>query len=112
MISFETGVWQYNPRPFPLDNDMLDLIIIAQYWADFNMFVGGNVSYREILRTGGNEDIFEEVDGIIRHSFVNMRQYSSSWMFVATWDRMVFCTAFDSSVVSSHIIIEVIYIRM
>ena len=82
---------------------MLDLIIIMQYWADFDMFIGGNVSYREILRIGGNEDIFEEVDGIIRKSFVNMRQYSSSWMLIATWDRIVFCTAFDSSVVSSHV---------
>ena len=104
MISFEKSIWQYNPEPFPLPyNNYTDTrIMIAPYWADVNMFIGGNVSYREILRIGGNNEIFEEADNIIRGAFVNMKYFTSSWMFVATWDEMSFYGGYNASWIVSY----------
>ena len=107
MISFETSIGQYDPEPFPIGNNSFwwwfePKIMIAPYWADVNMFIGGNVSYREILRIGGNKGIFEEADNIIRGEFVNMKYFTSSWMFVATWDEMSFYGGHNASWIVSY----------
>ena len=45
LISFERGIEEYVPVPFPL----LSVIGVSPYWTDIDTRVGGNIFYREIL---------------------------------------------------------------
>ena len=91
-------MWRYTPEPFPL---AYNETIIAPYWADVNLWDGGNISYREEIRFSQDQDIFEEVDSIIRDTFYNMRRFTSSWMFIATWDQVPYFGTYNSFIVRS-----------
>ncbi|XP_038073810.1 sushi domain-containing protein 2-like isoform X2 [Patiria miniata] len=87
VISFLIQVSQYTPSPFPLDGDRR---VVAAFWGDVNIWFGGNVSYRELHRTPSNEELFGQADGIIRQAFIDQSKFSSSWMFIVTWDEVPF----------------------
>ena len=100
IISFFTDGYGYTPQSFPLNYGET---IIAPYWADVNLWDGGNISYREEIRQTQNQDPFEEVDSIIRDAFSNMQQFTSSWMFIATWDQVPFYGSYNSFIVRWHL---------
>ncbi|XP_071480508.1 uncharacterized protein [Diadema antillarum] len=87
LLSFLVRVGQYTPDPFPLGDSRR---LIAPFWADVDTNHGGTLWFREVLRLGQNEAMFEEADNIIRSVFVYMRQFTSSWLYIATWDRVAF----------------------
>ncbi|XP_071482857.1 sushi, nidogen and EGF-like domain-containing protein 1, partial [Diadema antillarum] len=95
LLSFLVSFRQYTPAPFPLGGDRR---LIAPFWADVDTNRGGRLSFREVLRLGQNEAMFEEADGIIRSAFVDMRQFTSSWLFIATWDRVAFFGSMNPSI--------------
>lgn len=99
VISFLTRVSQYKPDPFPLADGRR---LLTPFWADVDTGRGGTLSYRQVLRRFTQDDsTFIEADGIIRASFVNMRDFVSSWMCIVTWDSVAFFGASDTSIVSS-----------
>ena len=69
--------------------------IIAPFWSDIDTTDNGDVWYRQLVRAADNEAIFASVDGIIVDAFVNVPQFSSSWMFIATWDSVPFYFSAD-----------------
>ncbi|XP_030839937.1 uncharacterized protein LOC583108 isoform X2 [Strongylocentrotus purpuratus] len=85
IISFSAAVSQFNSDSFPVANGKP---IIAPFWADVDTRNGGTLSYRQVLRSAENDRIFLEADEIIRASFVDMRDFLSSWIFIATWDSV------------------------
>ncbi|XP_038072987.1 sushi domain-containing protein 2-like [Patiria miniata] len=87
VISFLVQVSQYTPSPFPLDGDRR---LVAVFWGDVDISYGGNVWYRELHRTPSNEELFGQADGIIRQAFIDQSKFSSSWMFIVTWDEVPF----------------------
>ena len=100
VISFLEAVFQYTSDTFPLGDGRW---LIAPYWGDVDTRNGGTVSYREVLRFSQNETLFSEVDLIIQNVFIDMkvRGYSSSWMFIATWNEVAFYGTLDDTIVSS-----------
>ncbi|XP_038073405.1 sushi domain-containing protein 2-like [Patiria miniata] len=87
VVSFLIPVSQYTLTPFPLDGDRR---LVAVFWADVDISHGGSVSYRKLHRTPSNEELFGQADGIIRQAFIDQSKFSSSWMFIATWDEVPF----------------------
>ena len=98
VISFLVRVGQYTPDPFPLGDGRR---LLTPFWSDVDTTNGGTLSYREVLRFAQNDATFLEADGVIRASFVDMRDFLSSWMYIATWDRVAFYGASDTSIVST-----------
>ncbi|XP_041485881.1 sushi domain-containing protein 2-like isoform X2 [Lytechinus variegatus] len=98
VISFLISVSQYTPDPFPLADGRR---LLTPFWGDVDTTNGGTLSYREVLRFTQDEGIFIEADDIIRSSFVEMRDFVSSWMYIATWDRVAFFGASDTSIRNS-----------
>ncbi|XP_030835520.1 sushi domain-containing protein 2-like [Strongylocentrotus purpuratus] len=98
VISFLAGVSQYTSVPFPLADGRR---LLTPFWADIDTRNGGTLSYRQVLRFAQNDGMFLEADGIIRASFVEMRDFMSSWMYIATWDRVAFFGASDTSIRNS-----------
>ncbi|XP_030838223.1 sushi domain-containing protein 2-like, partial [Strongylocentrotus purpuratus] len=98
VISFLVSVSQFTPDPFPLDDGRR---LLTPFWADIDTRNGGTLSYRQVLRYAQNDGIFLAADGIIRASFVDMRDFVSSWMYIATWDSVSFYGASDTSIRNS-----------
>ena len=82
-ISF-LGPVQFPPDPFPLRDGRR---MIAVFWCFDPNDIYGNVSYREVLRITSNNNMFENADIIIRNTFISMKGFQSSWMFITTWGR-------------------------
>eukprot|EP00057_Strongylocentrotus_purpuratus_P021270 XP_011675744.1 PREDICTED: alpha-tectorin-like [Strongylocentrotus purpuratus] len=98
VISFLERVPQYTPDPFPL---ALGRRLLTPFWADVDTTNGGTLSYRQVLRFAQNDATFLEADGVIRAQFVDMRDFVSSWMYIATWDKVAFFLASDTSIRNS-----------
>ncbi|XP_030834998.1 sushi domain-containing protein 2-like [Strongylocentrotus purpuratus] len=98
VISFLERVPQYTPDPFPL---ALGRRLLTPFWADVDTTNGGTLSYRQVLRFAQNDATFLEADGVIRAKFVDMRDFVSSWMYIATWDKVAFFLASDTSIRNS-----------
>ncbi|XP_030834981.1 sushi, nidogen and EGF-like domain-containing protein 1 [Strongylocentrotus purpuratus] len=98
VISFLVSVSQFTPDPFPLDDGRR---LLTPFWADIDTTNGGTLSYRQVLRFAQNDAIFLEADDIIRASFVDMRDFVSSWMYITTWDSVAFFGASDTSIRNS-----------
>ncbi|XP_071491471.1 protein mesh-like [Diadema antillarum] len=98
VLSFLITVGQYTPDPFPLDDGRR---LITPFWGDVDTNEGGWLSFREVLRLGQNEAMFEEADSIIRSAFIDMRQFTSSWLYIATWDRVAFYGTSNPSITNT-----------
>ncbi|XP_030847139.1 sushi, nidogen and EGF-like domain-containing protein 1 [Strongylocentrotus purpuratus] len=94
VISFLAAVSQFNSYSFPVADGRP---IITPFWADVDTRKGGTLSYREVLRFAQDDGIFLAADDIIRASFVDMKFFLSSWMFIATWDSVAFYGASNQS---------------
>ncbi|XP_025111782.1 sushi domain-containing protein 2-like isoform X2 [Pomacea canaliculata] len=86
-ITFFNDLRTYRPENFPLNNTP----IIAPYWADVDVLVGGTVWYRQtvdaaILRLAENE---------VRNYSSAFRKFRANWAFIATWDRVGFYGAIN-----------------
>ena len=96
MISFLESFESFIPDPFPLGDGSP---LIAPFWGDVDEATDGTLYYREIVRSDQSEDLFQDVDDIVRDSFVTMRWFSGSWMFLATWDRVSYANSDDPNIV-------------
>ncbi|XP_054773314.2 sushi domain-containing protein 2-like [Lytechinus pictus] len=98
VISFLEQVTTYTPDRFPLDDNRR---LLTPFWADVDTRNGGAISYREVLRFGQDDELFVEADAIIRSSFVEMRDFVSSWLYITTWDQVAFYGSRDDSIRNS-----------
>lgn len=98
VISFLDAVSQYTPETFPLGDGRR---LLTPFWGDVDTRNGGAISYREVLRFDQDDELFVEADRIIKESFIEMRDFVSSWMYIATWDRVAFYNPDDPSIVST-----------
>eukprot|EP00057_Strongylocentrotus_purpuratus_P029925 XP_780234.3 PREDICTED: sushi domain-containing protein 2 [Strongylocentrotus purpuratus] len=98
VISFLDAVSQYTPDTFPLGDGRR---LLTPFWGDVDTRNGGAISYREVLRFGQDDELFVEADRIIKESFIEMRNFVSSWMYIATWDRVAFYNPADPSIRNS-----------
>ncbi|XP_071476500.1 uncharacterized protein [Diadema antillarum] len=98
LLSFLVRVGQFTPDSFPLGDSRR---LIAPFWADVDTNHGGTLWFREVLRLSQNEAMFEEADNIIRSVFVYMRQFTSSWLYIATWDRVAFYGTSNPSITNT-----------
>lgn len=86
IITFLQELKTYRPESFPLKDDTP---IIAPYWADVNVEVGGIVWYREILNTPGpNSDILRLVEEDVRGYSSSYSKFKPNWTFISTWDNV------------------------
>ena len=86
IISFLGAVSQYTPAPFSLgDNRRL----ISPFWGDMDTRNGGTALYRESI-----DPVFlDRATKDVRRGFIDHKKFSASWIFMATWDRVVFYEA-------------------
>ena len=83
VISFLGAVSQYTPAPFPLgDNRRL----ISPFWGDVDTRKGGTVLYRESI----DPVLLDRATKDVRRGLIDHKKFSASWIFMATWDRVVF----------------------
>ena len=86
VISFLGAVSQYTPAPFSLrDNRRL----ISPFWGDMDTRKGGTVLYRESI----DPVLLDRATKDVRRGFIDHKKSSASWIFMATWDRVVFYEA-------------------
>jgi len=90
VVSFLVQVSQYTPNPFPLGDGRR---LIAPFWADVDTTNGGNVSYRE------STDIvlLQRATGDVRRAFIAQHKFTATWIFIATWERVAFFGARNST---------------
>ncbi|XP_022089140.1 sushi domain-containing protein 2-like isoform X2 [Acanthaster planci] len=86
-LSFLIEVSSFTPTPFPLDGDRR---VVAPFWGDVDITHGGNVTYRELIRVPENDQLFAEVDSIVRKTFIDQSRFSATWIFIATWNKVPF----------------------
>ena len=79
-ITFDVSSSQYTPDAFPIENRM----IIAPYWADSNIRLGGDVWYRETRES----DLLARARREVRAAFVTHMDFEPTWLFIATWDHV------------------------
>ncbi|XP_065911625.1 protein mesh-like isoform X3 [Dysidea avara] len=80
-ISFTRSISTYTPDQFPL-NDSKE--IIAPFWADVDTTGTGGISYRETT----DPDLLSRADEDIKVAFPRSAGFSSSYLFIATWNRV------------------------
>ncbi|XP_046338970.2 sushi domain-containing protein 2-like isoform X2 [Haliotis rufescens] len=83
IISFLDQLKTYRPENFPLDSETP---IIAPFWADVDVQVGGKVWYRE----SSDFQLLEKATVEIKTYFPALRRFRANWMFIATWDNVGF----------------------
>nr|XP_006816784.1 PREDICTED: sushi domain-containing protein 2-like [Saccoglossus kowalevskii] len=89
VISFDNSLREYDEtRPkIPIRNDDEDGIkytLIAPFWADVDLNVGGYVHYRQVSDTV----MLEEITDDVRRHFIAERDFMAKWALIATWDRV------------------------
>ncbi|XP_041485569.1 LOW QUALITY PROTEIN: sushi domain-containing protein 2-like [Lytechinus variegatus] len=97
-ISFLGSVSQFTSNAFPVADGRP---LLTPFWADVDTRLGGNLTFREVLRFSQSDGIFIEADDIIRANFIEMRGFRSSWLYTATWDKVPFFGAFNNSITNS-----------
>ncbi|XP_041370957.1 sushi domain-containing protein 2-like [Gigantopelta aegis] len=90
VISFLKELKTYKPEDFPLQNETP---IVAPFWADVDVTIGGTVYYRE------SEDpvILAKATNEITQYFHSLRRFKAAWVFIATWDNVGFYGATDKT---------------
>ena len=83
VISFLGAVSQYTPAPFSLrDNRRL----ISPSWGDMDTRNGGTALYRESI----DPVLLDRATKDVRRGLIDHKKFSASWIFMTTWDRVVF----------------------
>ncbi|GFO48993.1 sushi, nidogen and egf-like domain-containing protein 1 [Plakobranchus ocellatus] len=85
IISFLRELRSYNPQKFPLEDTTP---LIAPYWADVDITLtnSGNVWYRQTM----DAQVCAKANEEIRAYHPYYKNFHSSWVFVATWDKVGF----------------------
>ena len=71
----------YTPDSLPLDDD--DYIVIAPFWADVDIRIGGEIYYREST----DPQLLQRATKDVRSVYFDMRAkgFQAKWVLVATW---------------------------
>ena len=80
-ISFTRPISRYTPDQFPL-NDNKE--IIAPFWADVDTRGTGGISYRKTA----DPELLRRADEDIKIAFPRSAAFSSTYLFIATWNRV------------------------
>ncbi len=83
LVSFGRSVSTSSPKAFPWIHP-----ILAVFWTDLKVYDDGTVTYRSLLRNPGTEDVYAHADEVVRQAFGNQLNFSSSWMLMATWNKV------------------------
>ena len=73
----------YRPEDFPLKDETP---IIAPYWADVDVSVGGTVWYRQTV----DPEILSRATQDVHTYSSAYKRFRASWAFIATWDQVGF----------------------
>jgi len=80
-ISFTRPISTYNSNQFPLRDNKE---IIAPFWADVDTTGIGGISYRETT----DRELLSRADEDIKIAFPKSAGFSSTYLFIATWNRV------------------------
>lgn len=82
----------YTPDPLPLDDD--DYIVIAPFWADVDIRIGGEIYYREST----DPQLLQRATKDVRSVYFDMRAkgFQAKWVLVATWYEVPFWGAYST----------------
>ncbi|XP_058521199.1 sushi, nidogen and EGF-like domain-containing protein 1 [Ochotona princeps] len=94
IISFLKEVSQFTPVAFPIAKDRC---VVAAFWADVDNRRAGDVYYREATDAATLRRATEAV----RRYFPELRDFTATWVFVATWYRVTFFGGSSSSPVNT-----------
>ena len=90
VVSFLVGVSQFTPAPFPLGDQRR---LISPFWGDVDTRIGGTVSYREST----DPVLLQRATNDVRRAFLAHQKFTTTWIFITTWDRVAFYGASESA---------------
>ncbi|CAH2318184.1 hypothetical protein AB205_0044100 [Pelobates cultripes] len=82
LLSFSQPVNTFTPSDIPL---LSGNPFLAPFWADVNNAISGDIYYRQST----DPNLLSRVTSDIR-SYFNYLDFTSRWLFVATWDRVAY----------------------
>ncbi|XP_076436246.1 sushi domain-containing protein 2-like [Babylonia areolata] len=95
VITFLKELKTYRPADFPLDEAPLnETPLIAPYWADVDVNVGGQVYYRQTQ----DPAILERASKDVHMYSPAYHKFRATWVFIATWDRVGYYGATNDGV--------------
>ena len=92
-VSFGASFSAFTPSAFPLD----DAILFTPFWGDIDTTNGGNCLYREETE---DSEALAMADNVIRSTFVHQQDFSSTWLYIVTWDQVPFFGSTSPQIVS------------
>uniref|UniRef100_H3A4Z5 Tectorin alpha n=1 Tax=Latimeria chalumnae TaxID=7897 RepID=H3A4Z5_LATCH len=90
VVSFGVSVSQFTPDAFPLGDGRA---FVAPFWGDVHNGITGNVFYRQST----DSQLLQRATRDINQYFPNLN-FTATWMFVATWDRVAYYGSTSSKV--------------
>ena len=83
IVSFLGAVSQYTLAAFSLRGNRR---LISPFWGDIDTRNEGTALYREST----DPVLLDRATKDVRRGFIDHKKFSASWIFMATWDRVVF----------------------
>ena len=91
IISFATESLSFESDTFPLNGDKFR--IVAPYWADVDLWEGGEVFYRV---SSTNAKLLQQASDDVTSVYSDLKGFQAKWILVATWYNVPFYGAYDS----------------
>ncbi len=82
MVSFESAFTTYTPDAFPV----LGSPMIAPFWADANLNLGGNIWFRESHNPDLLDRASQDIQKLLGGTHVCLVVH---WLFIVTWKDVV-----------------------
>ncbi|XP_074837543.1 alpha-tectorin-like [Carettochelys insculpta] len=97
VVSFGVPVNQFTPDSFPLSDGRA---FVAPFWADVDNRITGEVYYRQ----SQDPQLLQKVTADINAYFAH-EEFTATWLFVATWDRVTFYGSQSSKVNTFQVVL-------
>lgn len=96
IITFKNPLPSFSTDTLPIASTPF----VAPYWADVDTRDFGAISFRQLSWAGSDDAILDQVNEIIRSSFVDQRRFSADWILMVSWNKVGFNSQIDSTRVS------------
>ena len=96
IITFKNPLPSFSTDTLPIASTPF----VAPYWADVDIRDFGAISFRQLSWAGSDDAILDQVNEIIRSSFVDQRRFSADWILMVSWNKVGFNSQIDSTRVS------------
>ncbi|XP_034612857.1 alpha-tectorin-like [Trachemys scripta elegans] len=97
VVSFGVPVNQFTPDSFPLTDGRA---FVAPFWADVDNRITGEVCFRQ----SRDPQLLQRVTADINTYFPH-EEFTATWLFVATWDRVTFYGSKSSKVNTFQVVL-------